>query len=124
MPTTKDFTALYQPPVGADDARRPLMQRLHEELWRESPFLTEVRAALLDVLALLKSACGKTDANYRAVDFFLSKDDAWDADRLPDSFIDVLSDMCGALHDSVSASQVAKNFESTPEQLFDRVTRL
>jgi hypothetical protein len=124
MPANKDFAALYQPPVGADDTLRPLMQRLYEELQRESPCLPEVRAALLGVLAFLKSPCGKTDANCRAVDSFLSKDEAWDADRLPEPLIDVLSDMCGALHDSVSAPHVAENFESTPEQLFDRATRL
>jgi hypothetical protein len=124
MPSNLDFTALYQPPVGADDALRPLMQRLYEELQGEPLNLPEVRAALLGVLAFLKSPHGKTDANCCAVDFFLLKDDAWDADRLPEPFVDVLSDMCGALHDSLYAPHIAENFKSTPEQLFARATKL
>ena len=124
MTASRDFTTLYQPPVGADDALRPLIQRLYEELQRESPNLAKVRAALLGVLAFLKSPRGRTDANCCAVDFFLSQDDAWNADRLPEPFVDVLSDMCGALHDSVSHPHIAENFESTPEQLFARATRL
>jgi hypothetical protein len=34
---------------------------------------------------------------------------------------DVLRDMASALHDTVSAPEVAKNFESTPEQLLNRL---
>lgn len=34
---------------------------------------------------------------------------------------DVLRDMAGALHDTVTAPAIASNFESTPEQLLARL---
>jgi hypothetical protein len=54
-------------------------------------------------------------------------DDDWErpwGDRLPDDFQDVLADMAGALHDTVSAPEVASNFDSTPEQLLGRAEKL
>jgi hypothetical protein len=52
------------------------------------------------------------------------QDEAWDADELPESFVEILSDMSGALHDTVSAPDIAANFESTPDQLLERARRL
>jgi hypothetical protein len=48
----------------------------------------------------------------------------WDADQLPEPFVDILNDMGSALHDTVSAPLIAANFQSTPEQLLERARRL
>ncbi len=50
----------------------------------------------------------------------------WDVDwsHLPESVQDILGDLGGALHDTVKYPKIAENFESTPEQLLDRVRRI
>lgn len=120
----KTFDQLYHPPTDADEVLRPLLRRLHDELQRTPAELPALRAAIIAVLEVLASPPGRTDANRRAVDSFLMHDEAWDADRLPQSYADVLSDMAGALHDSITAPDIAANFESTPEQLLERARRL
>ncbi|MCC6547948.1 hypothetical protein IT570_12350, partial [Candidatus Sumerlaeota bacterium] len=44
--------------------------------------------------------------------------------HLPESFGEILNDMGGALHDTVTAPEIAQNFESTPEQLLERVRKI
>jgi hypothetical protein len=49
----------------------------------------------------------------------------WDSletpERVDDEFHDILADMSEALHDTVSAPEVAAEFESTPEQLLEAI---
>ncbi|MDZ4856868.1 MAG: hypothetical protein SGJ26_18775 [Nitrospirota bacterium] len=52
------------------------------------------------------------------------RDETWDDDRLPQVYVDILADMAGALHDTITALDIATNFESTPEQLLERARRL
>ena len=118
------FEQLYVPATDADDALRPLLLRLHEELQRTPAELPPLRAALIAVLEFLASPRGRTDANCRAVDSFLMRDETWDADRLPQAYVDILADMAGALHDTITAPDIAANFESTPEQLLERARLL
>lgn len=118
------FEQLYRPPADADAALRPLLERLHSSLVHTPVQLADVRAAIIGVTEFLSSPIGRTDANCRAVDFFLMQDEAWDAGLLPESYVDVLNDMSGALHDTVTAPDIAANFESTPEQLLERARRL
>ena len=118
------FERLYRPAADADVALRPLLQHLHASMTHTPIHLPDVRSAMVAVLEFLASPTGRTDANCRAVDFFLMQDEAWDAEALPESYVEILSDMSGALHDTVSAPDIAANFESTPEQLLERVRRL
>lgn len=118
------FNALYRPMPDAAEELRPLLEDLHAELQRTSPKLSALKEAMKRLLAYLASEEGKTDANCQSVDHFLGADDAWDAERLPSPYADILADMCGALHDTVSAPEIAINFESTPEQLLERTERL
>jgi len=118
------FDQLYQPTTGVDAMLRPHLEKLHQCLAHTSADLPSLREAIIGVLEFLVSPRGRTDVNCRAVDSFLMLDGAWDANRLPQSFVDVLSDMSGALHDTVSAADIAANFESTPEQLLERARRL
>jgi len=59
-----------------------------------------------------------------AVDMFLLLDDCWLNDDLPEAYHDILADMGGALHDTITAPQIAENFDSTPEQLLARAHTL
>jgi len=52
------------------------------------------------------------------------RDETWDGDRLPQAYVDILADMAGALHDTITAPDIAANFESTPEQLLETARRL
>ncbi|MDD5541946.1 MAG: hypothetical protein PHX83_02110 [Acidobacteriia bacterium] len=118
------FEQLYRPPSGVDESLRPLLERLHKRLTFRPVDAPALRSAIIGVLEFLASPSGRTDANCRAVDLFLTQDEAWDGDELPESFVEILADMSGALHDTISASDIAANFESTPEQLLERARRL
>ena len=118
-----EFERLYQP-QDESEALRPLLRGLYVELQRDPVHLLEIRNALIRLLEFLASPMGRTDANCRAVDSFFGRDAAWDDERLPDTYADILADMGGALHDTVSAPSIAANFESTPEQLLERARAL
>jgi len=118
------FDQLYRPATDVDEALRPLLRRLHDELQRAPAELPALRAAIIAVLEFLASPAGRTDANCGAVDSFLMRDEVWDGDRLPQAYVDILADMAGALHDTITAPDIAANFESAPEQLLERARRL
>jgi len=68
----------------------------------------------------------RTDANCSAVDLFFAVEDHWSVrwEELPRDYQRVLDDIGGSLHDTVSNPDIAENFQSTPEQLLDRISRL
>jgi hypothetical protein len=103
-----------------DATLQPLMQSIRATLFA-SPFdAAAVKGSLIALLEYLSSPAGRTDANCRAVDLFFSLDDDLPVERLPDSLQDVFAHM-DALHDTITAPQIAENFSSTPEQLLERV---
>jgi hypothetical protein len=106
---------------------KPLLQRVYAEFQPERINLSSLQENLSALLEYL-SGTGRTNANCWAVDLFFCLDDGWERDwadhDLPDSLHDVLADMGGALHDTVDSPEIAKNFESLPEQLLDRVRQL
>jgi hypothetical protein len=118
------FEELYQRVSYADKALKPLLEELRNQLVTHPKNLAELKTALVSLLEFLASPQGRTDGNCRAVDFFLMLDDEWNSEGLPDAFSDILADMSGALHDTVSAPNIAENFESTPEQLLARANKL
>jgi hypothetical protein len=44
--------------------------------------------------------------------------------NLPEGYRHLLDDIGGALHDTISAPEIAQSLESTPEQLLARAQRL
>jgi hypothetical protein len=106
---------------GVSEALVPLMKRLFDALTTRPVEAVPVEDATRAVLAYLATPAGRTDANCTAVDHFLCLGE-FDWPDLPDRLQDVLGDMAGALHDTVSHPEVAANFESTPEQLLGRLT--
>jgi hypothetical protein len=121
MTTFKDC---YHPLPGTHPELLPLLESLYQCLTRSEVVLLEIRTSTVAVLEYLASSGGRTDANCRAVDLFLTLMEDWRTKPLPETYLDILSDMSGALHDTVSAPEVASNFESTPEQLLERARRL
>lgn len=84
-----------------------------------------LRAATVHLLEFLASPRGRTDANCKTVDYFLTDNDhLWDAldglESIDANLHSVIADMAGALHDTISAPGIAENFDSTPEQLLAR----
>jgi len=107
----------------ADPELTPLVKGLHAQLTADPLRVGELKDALIALLTFVSSPRGRTDANCSAVDHFFTVD-TWVSDRLPDSFIEIMADVSGALHDTVSAPQIARSFSSTPEQLLERVRSL
>jgi hypothetical protein len=122
------FEALYGSIVLADTSPElfDLLRAVHTTAIRAPVDASALRAATAEVLQHLCSPAGRTDANCRTVDFVLMQDDeVWEAlealEGVDDELHDVLADMAGALHDTVSAPEIAANFDSTPELLLGRL---
>jgi hypothetical protein len=105
---------------GISRELEPLARGAFEALTASPIELTQLRRTLERLLAFLASPSGRTDPNCTAIDHFFSLGE-FDWPDLPDGIHDVLSDIAGALHDTVSSPTVAANFESTPEQLLARL---
>lgn len=101
------------------------MASLCEELERRPTDVLALKAALESLLGFLASDEGRTDGNCRAVDSFVGVANTYgwsgDWEHVPESLRGILSDMGGALHDTIQAPEIAANFASTPEQLLQRV---
>ena len=102
----------------------PHVRRLHDALAARPLDLRFARSAMIALLEFLCSPAGRTDANCRAVDTFFMLDECWLSDELPESYHDIIGDMGGALHDTVTAPHIAESFDSTPEQLLARARAL
>ena len=103
---------------------QPLLGGIYADIVTSPVNLSELKKALE---ALLEYLCGtgRTNANCYAVDWFFMKSEGWERDwteqDLPDDFHDVLAMMGEALHDTIHAPEIARNFDCLPEQLLERV---
>ena len=99
-------------------ALRPLLQRI--DLSLDDP--AQLGAALEELFTFLSTPGGRTDANCCATDFFFSAlEQDVRLDRVPEPLRSIVSSVGGALHDTIYAAHIARNFGSLPEQLLDRV---
>jgi hypothetical protein len=104
----------------ADATLRPLMQSVRTAISATPVDLAAVKASLIALFAYLSSPTGRTDANCCAVEGFFYLDDDLPLERLSDSLQNVFAHM-DSLSDTISDPHIAKNFDSTPEQLLERV---
>lgn len=104
----------------------PLLREAYDQLIRRPPDFPALKAALERLLVFLCSKEGRTHANCVETDRFFFQRDNWPVswEHLPDSYTAVLGDIGGLLHDAIAAPEIADNFESSPEQLLDRVSAL
>ncbi len=86
--------------------------------------LEYLKVSVVRLLEYLSSPEGRTDANCRAVDSCFCLTETGASLNLPPDFQSLFDDIGGALHDAVSHPDIAKNFESTPEQLLTRAKEL
>ena len=102
---------------------RPLLEAVYNEIARRPANLNGLWESLDRLLVYLASPMGRTNSNCWAANNFFLLCEGWetDWDHLPNSFGDILGDMAKALHDTVEAPEIARNFESTPEQLLERL---
>jgi hypothetical protein len=103
----------------ADATLQPPMQSVRAAIFATHLDVVAVKASLIALLEYLSSPVGRTDTNCCAVDSFFCLDDDLPLERLPESLHDVFAHM-DALHDTITAPQIAANFSSTPEQLLER----
>lgn len=131
----KDFSALYADTIRhikkephesyVSDELMPLMEQFYLARIRNPVDLIELRQTLLNLLAFLSSPRGRTTPNLRTVDLFIALGD-WGVElpEVPDSFCEIIADLGAALHDSINSPHFALEYESTPEQLLERVKKL
>ncbi len=131
MNTAAEIRTAWARASAAGDVSKALdslVPRVCEEIQRRPSELRALREGLEALLAFLASPSGRTDANCQAVDTFFCVPDVhgWNGEwgHLPQAFREILADIGGMLHDTVSAPEIARNFDSTPEQLLDRVRNI
>lgn len=102
---------------------RPLVGEAYEAIIARPYDVPRIAAAIERLLTFLASPQGRTSAHCIAVDHFFCFGDDWQGDweDEPAELTDILADIGGALHDTVAAPKVAANFDSTPEQLLERI---
>jgi hypothetical protein len=103
----------------------PLIRALHDAVNSSDVSESETRNALEALLLFLSSPAGRTDANCCATDaFFSAVNIEGQLERVPPSLRSIVSDLSGALHDAIYAPQIARTFDSLPEQLLERIRRV
>ena len=103
-------------------ALRPLLHHVDLSL-DDDPAL--LGTALEELFTFLSTPAGRTDANCCATDYYFSaleKDPR--LDRIAEPLREIVSSIGGALHDTIYAAHIARNFGSLPEQLLERVRAL
>jgi hypothetical protein len=106
---------------------RALVEAVYRQVLTEPLDLTALKRSL-EKLLLFLSVEGRTSANCWATDLFFAGDENWEtawADRnLPVQLHDILAMMGEALHDTVQAPEIARNFGCLPEQLLERIRQV
>jgi hypothetical protein len=111
-------------PIDADDKVKSQVGRIMTTLSDNTVDLQKLKDEIRSLLEHLSSDEGRTDKNCKAVDSYFMNNDLWAEKELPDELHDIFADMAGALHDTVSSPEIANNFESTPEQLLERLKKV
>jgi len=118
-----DFLSLWKTSLRFRHASRelePLLHAVYDAMSEQPAEPAALREALEALLVFLASESGRTDANCSVTHAFIeTTEERWNA--VPGELRTILDDMSGALHESIYAPQIARTFESTPEQLLDRV---
>lgn len=106
---------------------QPLLVAAQVEIAREPPNLAAMKASLERIMEFLCTPQGRTDANCNATFMFFLLTERWPAgspdgwDHLPEDYAEILDDIAGCLHDTIESPEIARNFDSTPEQMLERI---
>jgi len=87
---------------------------------------TQLVAVLRQLLGFLSSPIGRTDINCKDTDLYfqLHDDNGFGWQHVPEALQLILDDIGGQLHDTITHPQIAESFESTPEQLLERLNSI
>jgi hypothetical protein len=99
----------------------PYIQNVYLSVNQPPYNIESVIHSLKALLMFLSSEAGCTSPNCWATDIFFAVGEGWEWQPYPDALMEVVSDIGGALHDTVDYPDIARNFESTPEQLLIRL---
>lgn len=103
---------------------RPLVLHVYEKICEKPPQFQEIKDRLENLLHYLTTKSGRTSANCNTTDlFFTTANFDVDWDLFPEILADLIGDIGGALHDTISAPEIAQNFFSLPEQLLERLQK-
>jgi len=123
-----DFEDLWQTAIASERVAtvspelHRLLHKAYARLSARQPDLRKIKQSLEELLTFLADPTGRTAANCVATDLlFVLADPRTRWQDLPQELSLILDDLGGALHDTISAPDVASNFESLPEQLLVRV---
>lgn len=88
--------------------------------------LIQLNSSLENLLFSLTTPIGRTNENCEEADLYFLLHDGlgFNWDHLPKDYQLILADIGGQLHDTIGHPQIAENFESTPEQLLERIRKL
>ena len=88
--------------------------------------LKKLNSSLENLFSFLTTPTGRTNENCEETDlyFCLHEDHGFNWDYLPKDYQLILDDIGGLLHDTIKDPHIAQNFESTPEQLLERIRKL
>src|SRR5690349_8607407 len=115
----REFEPLWRSAVTFRRASREL-ESLLRDVYVAMSDDAALRVALEKLLAFLASPAGRTDANCSTTyNFITATEEEWRGSH--DALRAILDDMSGTLQDSIYAPEIARTFESTPEQLLARV---
>jgi hypothetical protein len=103
-----------------------LIEEVQNNLMEHPANLSSIKNALEKLLNYLTNPAGRTDVNCNETDtyFCLHDDNGFHWNHLPEDFQLILDDIGGQMHDTVQHPEMARNFESTPEQLLKRIRNL
>lgn len=106
---------------------RPLLEAVYRQTLAEPVDSTAIKQSLVELLTFLGGE-GRSNANCWATDLFFARGENWETDwaerNLLEGIHDLLAMMGEALHDTVQAPEIARNFGCLPEQLLERVSNL
>jgi len=103
-----------------------LMEGARAAIDTAEPDAHAVHASLTALLEFLATPENRTDQNCQTVGAYFLAQDEWahNADDLPAAYARIVWDIEGQLPDTVSDPDTASEFESTPEQLLERLSAL
>jgi len=129
MQSVSEIVDRFMQPIDREPvspALRGLLEEFYTRAVERPPKRCELKVALIRLLSFLATKEGRTNANCNQVDSFVMIDDHWAHpwSELPEEYIDVIALMGEALHDAISAPDIAENFGCMPEQILERAKSL
>jgi len=103
-----------------------MLERLRIECTRSQTSRTNILSAITNLLEWLNQPENNNDLNCKQVDNYIANKVIANRsyETLPSDIKNILFDMGGALNDTHTFPEIATNFESTPQQLLERLRNM